>query len=224
MYETTSQPSRVGADFQVEVFDWNQIEQAKSLGTAKIELADIEPFEAAERIVSLSHAKHGDKGHIRVRFMFQPEIIARTRTKTSTFSSAGRAVTQIGGLPLAGGEKVFHGVGRVGGGIGKVFKRDHAKAQESISSAEDAPAGQSSVPVAPDSSSLHGSAVFPSTPGNGRGSPTQDAGTLRVTVLDAKDLSDNDAKPYVTIRVGDKEYKTKHIKGAAPQWCVSLRG
>ncbi|CCM00332.1 uncharacterized protein FIBRA_02362 [Fibroporia radiculosa] len=68
-------PSRVAADFTCEVFDWNQIEQAKSLGSGKIELADIEPFTATDCDILLSSAKHGQKGSLKVRLMFQPEII-----------------------------------------------------------------------------------------------------------------------------------------------------
>lgn len=94
--------SRVAATFQVEVFDWNQrecylvslpidshteffsvpivlVETAKSLGDAKIDLADLEPFESIEKVVALTHSKTGEKGSIRVRLVFQPAIIARSR-------------------------------------------------------------------------------------------------------------------------------------------------
>jgi Ca2+-dependent lipid-binding protein len=214
----------VASDFRVEVFDWNQIEQAKSLGSASINLADIEPFEASERILDLSHAKHGNKGHVRVSLLFQPEIIARTRTKTSTFSTAGRAVTQVGGLPLAGGREVVHGVGKVGSGIGNLFKRDH-RSEAPLAPApaleEEPPAGQASIPVPPleaPATAPAASANFPST--NGRMSPgdANEPGTLRVTVLDAKDLLPADTKPYVVLRVGDREYKTKHQRMPSPQW------
>ena len=42
--------------------------------------------------------------------MFQPEIIVKSRKNTSTFSTAGRAMTQFGGLPVQAGKGVFHGV------------------------------------------------------------------------------------------------------------------
>ena len=45
-------------------------------------------------------------------------VIARARQKTSTFSMAGRAVTQIGGLPFAAGKGVVHGGGAVASGVG----------------------------------------------------------------------------------------------------------
>ena len=59
----------------LEVFDWNQIEQAKSLGSCNIELESLEPFTAVERTVQLSSAKHGEKGEIRLRLLFTPEIL-----------------------------------------------------------------------------------------------------------------------------------------------------
>jgi hypothetical protein len=36
--------------------------------------------------------------------------------------------------------------------------------------------------------------------------------------LDAKDLPGGDIKPYVAVKVGDKEFKTKHMKVANPEW------
>jgi hypothetical protein len=37
--------------------------------------------------------------------------------------------------------------------------------------------------------------------------------------MNAKGLSANDYKPYVILRVGDKEFKTKHVgKTASPEW------
>jgi len=212
----------VGSDFGFEVFDWNQIEKAKSLGFAKVELADLEPFVGIERTVPLSHEKHADQGDIRLKLLFTPEIIARHRTKTSTFSSAGRAMTQIGGLPFAGVREVGHGVGKVGGTLGGIFKRDHAKGG-SVESAsfEDPPSTQvtmaqgangTTFPVK-DSAGDSMEARVPST-----------SGVLRVSVISAKDLPLNDGdtpKPYVVIRTGDKELKTKHTgKTVAPEWSV----
>ena len=81
-----------------------------SLGSAKIDVASLEPFEATEQTVHLSSAKHGEKGEILTRMMFTPEIIAKSRNSTSTFSSAGRTMTQFGGIPVSAGMGVLHGV------------------------------------------------------------------------------------------------------------------
>ncbi|TFK30388.1 transmembrane protein [Coprinopsis marcescibilis] len=210
-------PSRVAADFQLEVFDWNQIEQAKSLGIGRIDLASLEPFEASELSVPLSSQKHGEKGYIRIRLVFQPGIIAKQRKNTSTFTSAGRAMTQIGGLPVTAGKGVFHGVTGV-------FKRSGDKDRNELDVAlADVPAGQASRPIL-------GPAAAVGTAGGLAAFPTSDApssnepGTLRVTVIDAKDLSQSEIKPYVVLRVGDKEHKTKHTsRTAAPEWNESFK-
>lgn len=216
----------MGAKFSLEVFDWNQIEQAKSLGTSEIELAGLEPFEAIERPIKLSSAKHGEQGEIRIRMLFTPEIIAKSRKNTTTFSTAGRAMTQIGSLPLGAGKGVFHGVEKVGSKVGGVFARDHAKhggasveTQPASTAAPEPAAGQASTPISP-SNSLN---AFPTSAGSeGEMSSSGEPGTLKVTVVGAKDLTASDGdtpKAYVTVKVGEEEHKTKHAsKSVTPDW------
>ena len=103
--------SRAHAEFKLEVFDWNRLEHDETLGSATINLRDLESFQLTERWISLSTAKHGQKGRVRVRLLFQPKIIAKSRKTQSTFSNAGgRAMTTIGGLPVNAGKGVVHGV------------------------------------------------------------------------------------------------------------------
>ncbi|KAI0080049.1 tricalbin [Panus rudis PR-1116 ss-1] len=239
---TVQVPSRVGAQFWVEIFDWNQIEQAKSLGRARIDLEDLEPFESVERVLQLQSDKHGNKGQVRIRMVFSPEIVMKERKATSTFSTAGRAATQIGHIPVSAGRGVVHGVTGV-------FRRDKAKgstASESEEELERTPTGvpkkkkslaslkgrkslsnireQPSIPDLPAgvaSQPISGGATLGSSRAIYIGNDSavsSEPGVVRVTVLNAKDLMPSDVKPYVTIRVGDKEYKTKHVKGAAPEW------
>jgi len=112
-------------------------------------------------------------------------------------------MTTIGGLPLTAGRGVFHGVTGV-------FKRGDKDSDDVIASTK-------TVAIEPNPASI---ASFPSSE-DGHGS--NEPGTLRVTVMDAKDLPANDFKPYATIRVGDKEHKTKHTgKTDAPEWYVVL--
>ncbi|KAK0233307.1 C2 domain-containing protein [Armillaria fumosa] len=205
-----SVPSRVAADFEVEIFDWNQLEQAKSLGSAKINLADLEPFEASELELSLSSSKLSSKGRVHVRLIFQPEIIAKSRKNTSTFSTAGRAMTQVGVLPLSAGKGVIHGVTGL-------FKNKEA---DEVPAIPELPAGQASVPIVPPATlGTLGSPPLPDAKSKTSLDGTHEPGTLRVTVLDAKDLPSTDNKPYATIRLGDKEFKTKHAgKTATPEW------
>ncbi|RXW22896.1 hypothetical protein EST38_g2942 [Candolleomyces aberdarensis] len=220
-------PSRVAASFEVEIFDWNQIEQAKSLGVGAINLADLEPFQVSEQNVALSTSKHGPKGHVRVRIVFQPAIIAKTRKNTSTLTTTGRALTQIGGLPVNAGKGVYHGVTGV-------FKRGNKNKGEGLSALPEptlpavpaVPTGQASKPVgAPNEELAPGIAPFPSEE-NGvlPVTSSNEPGTLRVTVLDAKDLATADWKPYATLRLGDREFKTKHTgKTSTPEWNESFK-
>src|ERR1700761_1542391 len=220
-------PSRVGSNFYLEVFDWNQIEQAKSLGTADITLEDLEPFQGVERNLPLTHDKHEDQGMIKVILTFQPEIIAKARKNTSTFSSAGRAVTQIGHMPFEGAKGMVHGVGSAGSKVTGIFKKDHARNQSSVATIPEAPplAGQVSQPVEADAppTSFPSKNTSLASPASQRAS-----GTLKVTVLSAKDLSlgsgggdIKEVKPYVVLRVAEKEHKTKHqAKSFAPEWLV----
>lgn len=192
------------------MFDWNQIEQAKSLGSAKIDLESIEPFTAVERNLALSHTKHGDKGEIRVRLLFTPEIIVRTRKNTSTFTSAGRAMTHIGHIPVGAGKGVIQGV------TGVFKRRGSTSSSSSDEGRQELPAGvvAKQVDYAAEGSSPPN---FPSI--NEGGANSRDPGTLRVVVRDAKDLAMSDIKPYVVLRVGDKEHKTRHApKTATPEW------
>jgi len=227
--------SRVGSNFEIEVFDWNQIEQAKLLGAAKIDLEDIDPFKVTEKVVTLLHTKHGDVGAVRVNLLFRPEIIMRARKNTSTFSTAGRAMTHVGAAPINIGKGVFHGVTGV-------FKR---VGTHSADSDEEATGGAAAAAAAPVNGDLHGTqmsqpvgagdrmgasgAVAAGTAANGNVPPLppvpSEPGTLRVTVMDAKDLSagSESIRPYVVVRVGDREHKTKHAgKTVAPEWNESF--
>lgn len=199
----------------MEVFDWNQLEQSKSLGTGRITLDDLEPFESVDRVVNLSTEKHGEKGQVCIRLTFAPEIIAKARKTTSTFSAAGRAMTQLSSLPMGAGKGVIHGVG----GIFKKEFLHHDKSSEGlVPPAEPLP----ELPSRPaDQTSARESAVFPSTESGprGTGGPPSEPGSLRVVVFSAKDLPGNDVKPYAILRVGDREFKTKHgTKTSTPEW------
>ena len=144
-----------------------------------------------------------------IRMTFTPEIIAKTRKNTSTFNTAGRAVTQIGGLPVSAGMGVIHGVA----GVFRKGDRD----RETL---PDIPSGQASRPVGLSDNMEARTAALPKSSMDG--SP-QEPGTLQVIVVSAKDLSSGDSKPYATIRVGDKEVRTKHTgKTSNPEWCVLL--
>ncbi|WVF68009.1 hypothetical protein IAT40_002771 [Kwoniella sp. CBS 6097] len=110
-------PSRVAAKFRFEINDWDRVGSATPIGSGLVDLAALEPLEPIELTLPVITEKHGEKGTFRIGLFFQPEIIARTRQKTSTFSTAGRAITQIGGVPIGVGKGVIHGGTTVGKGV-----------------------------------------------------------------------------------------------------------
>jgi hypothetical protein len=129
-------------------------------------------------------------------------------------------MTQIGSLPFGAGKGVVRG-------IGNVFKRDFGGSHEKLDVSHNTPetaAGQASRPIgeytADDDTNAATAAAFPSlsrTPS--LSGPPSEPGTLRVTMMSAKDVSMADTKPYTVIRVGDKEFKTKHgNKTSSPEW------
>ncbi|CAE6534959.1 unnamed protein product [Rhizoctonia solani] len=102
-------PSRIGADLLLEVFDWNQIGGAESLGSSNIDIAGLVSFEDTVRHVPLSSRKHGEKGIIQIRLLFRPQVFVKTRTKTATFWTPGRDMTYVEDTPLeAGGATQDH--------------------------------------------------------------------------------------------------------------------
>jgi len=141
-------------------------------------------------------------------------------------------MTTIGGLPVSAGKGVFHGVAGVfkpkDNGNGNQV--DDVIAVPMSASSAGSPGISPSAPVsAPFSVPASGVPVsesgavpamsFPSTE-----NLATEVGTLRVTVVDGKDLGQSDSiKPYVTVRVGDKELKTKHTqKSTSPEWNESF--
>lgn len=202
-------------------------------------MEDIEPLIAIERTLTLSSEKRGAKGQITIRIVFQPEIIMRSRKGTSTFSAAGRTMTAIGTAPISAGKGVLQGVASVfkrghgedgphvpGFGAVNVFKRGHSEDGPNVSGLGTVPESK----AVPDISGTQvsqpvtdGEHVVPvvSSGTDGHGTPT-DPGILKVSVLDAKDLIGGlDVKPYAVVRIGEKEFKTKHAgKTVAPEWYV----
>lgn len=66
-------PSRVAAKFEFEVQDWNTVGTSTPLGGGRIDLASLEPFELQELSVPIVHSEKGQKGHLDLRLLFQPE-------------------------------------------------------------------------------------------------------------------------------------------------------
>ncbi|TXT05904.1 hypothetical protein VHUM_03665 [Vanrija humicola] len=206
-------PSRVRAKFQFEVNDWNQLGSADPLGNGLVDLAQLEPFELLPLDAPVLH-QGKPAGTVQLKLLFTPQIIARTRGKTSTFSSAGRTVTNIGGAalgaPVAVGKGVIQGVGHGVGAIvsapGKLFGRGKKGTDVQANVAPNqlsnenptmagyqvpqdrslATAGQVSAPAGVINQGLPGSDATTLPAGDAQ-APTE-PGMLTVAVLSAKDI------------------------------------
>ncbi|KAJ9121636.1 hypothetical protein QFC22_002256 [Naganishia vaughanmartiniae] len=237
-------PSRTSALFEVEVYDWNQIENAKLLGKGVIDLAALESFTMSEVEVPLSSAKHGDKGSVRVRLVFTPHIVAKSRRDTTTFSQAGRAMSTVGAVPLGVGKGVgkgvfytgkglIHGVGSTVGFAGRKTGLIKKKDKHGNEVLVEESSGQIVDGHAPDlgyaSSDGDARPIQHSTMAqtlnteqvSGMGQPAEgqagQAEAVNVTCLSGSNLvgsGSHDVKPYVQLTLGRKSYKTSHAKRA----------
>ncbi|KAL2171133.1 hypothetical protein VTG60DRAFT_3648 [Thermothelomyces hinnuleus] len=109
-------PSRTAAKFRATVWDWDFADKPDYLGGVDINLAQLESFRAQE----FKYVLDGKSGVLRVRMLFTPDYVTRTRQGTSTlagtFSVPTRIVTGVAGVPIKGGVAV---AGAVGHGVGK---------------------------------------------------------------------------------------------------------
>ncbi|CAG8954387.1 hypothetical protein HYFRA_00006014 [Hymenoscyphus fraxineus] len=105
-------PSRTAAKFNCKVYDWDFGEKADFLGGADVNLELLDPFKAQELNLSLD----GKSGSIRLRLLFRPDYVTRSRQGSSTFSGTfatpGKIVTGVAGAPIKG-------VGFAAAGVGK---------------------------------------------------------------------------------------------------------
>jgi len=230
--------SRTAADFRVRVMDWDFGDKADFLGEAAINLELLDPFQPQEITLGLD----GKSGIIRLRLLFKPDYVTRSRQGSSTFSGTFAATPgKIVGAPVKG-------VGMVGGGVvkGASFLRHGFKGKktssgenfgfvepEELTNGDAMGTPQRAVPIIDESPSA------PQTPPHGRsrsfgaasitsgagGTPGKvEAGTASFTVLSASGYPSS-ANVRVHIKQispkGAKDvHKTKAIKSPSGvvQW------
>lgn len=133
-------PSRTAAKFKATVWDWDFADKPDFLGAADINLEQLEPFRGQQFTYTLD----GKSGTLRLRLLFTPDYVTRTRqgtsTLTGTFSVPGRIVTGVAGVPLKGGAAVGHGVAKGASFLKRGFRsatgRRDDDDEESVSSAD----------------------------------------------------------------------------------------
>lgn len=111
-YFEVAVPSRTAAEFAISVWDWDLATQPDPLGTAEISLTELEPFRPMETRILLD----AKSGSVRLRMIFRPSYVTRTRQGTSTFAGTfaapTRIVTGVAGAPIKAVGVVGHGVGK----------------------------------------------------------------------------------------------------------------
>ncbi|KHJ31926.1 putative transmembrane protein [Erysiphe necator] len=114
--------SRTTAQFKCTVFDWDFGEKSEILGSTMINLTSLESFKAQEVNLELD----GKSGSVRLRLLFKPGYVVRSRQGIShlsgTFATPGKIVTGVAGVPLKGVGFAAHGVGKGANFIRKGFK------------------------------------------------------------------------------------------------------
>lgn len=229
--------SRTAADFKCEVFDWDFGDKADHLGTSKIDLTQLQPFQPAE----IAYGLDGKSGTVRLKLLFKPDYIQRSRQGSSTFSGTFAPAGKVVGAPVKGVGIVG---GAVGGGVVKgasFLKRGFTKgrtSRENTSVDTNGSLGNSSSvegglkPSTPLGTPNRSSMIIdgsPGTPGShgrtksfgsnlGAPGPARGAetGSASLTIISASDYPPSaDVRVYVkmTGSKGSKEvHKTKSIK------------
>lgn len=223
--------SRTAADFVVNVYDWDFGDKADFLGKASINLQILEPFQQQEVTLALD----GKSGAIRLRMLFKPDYVMRSRQGSSTFSGTFAVPGKVIGAPVKGVGKGAAFVGgnvvRAGTFLGRGFKRRKSRGEapddepERPDTAGDRPSvdtpvisveGAASTP--PNDGPNHhrhrswGAQSFHSRFGDSNGVGGAEQGSANITVLSADGFSPN-TNIRVHIQLGKKEvHKTDHIK------------
>ena len=207
--------SRTAAQFKVDVYDWDFADKADYLGASVINLQDLEPFQGKEVTLNLD----GKSGVLRLKMLFKPDYIARSRQGSSTFAGTFNAPGKIIGAPVKGATFVGGGVAKGAGFFTKGFKRT-SSSQHAASPSVDTTGG---IADARDTSmETDGRAVTPATPhkreasGTFSQSPAAEQGMGNVTVVSAAGFK-QDTKLQVKVLVdgakGLKEVlKTRSVK------------
>ncbi|KAK4552899.1 Tricalbin-2 [Recurvomyces mirabilis] len=169
----TSVRSRTAAKFIVNVLDWDLADKPDFLGKSAIDLTGLEPFQPQEIVLPLE----GKSGSLRLKMLFKPDYVLRSRQGSSTFSGTFAAPGKVIGAPVKG---VGKGAVMVGGGVakgasflGRGFKRrtvsgmaeQEAQAGDEINGGDMETRGTASLDASPTGGVTNGHATQPSLDG-----------------------------------------------------------
>ncbi|KAE8384998.1 C2 domain-containing protein [Aspergillus alliaceus] len=153
--------SRITADFRVDVYDWDFGDKADYLGGTPIDLQMLTPFQNKEVSIPLD----GKSGAIRLKMLFKPTYVMRSRQGSSTFSGTFATPGKIVGAPVKGvgfvGGNVIKGASFLKRGITSRFRGDDSSSTHEVAEEPE----EVTQPEAP-AVLVEGSAPPSSTPSN----------------------------------------------------------
>lgn len=122
--------SRIGANFHCDVYDWDFGDKADYLGGVPVDLHILDPFQSKEVSLTLD----GKSGAIRLKLLFKPTYVMRSRQGSSTFSGTFATPGKIVGAPVKGvgfvGGNVIKGASFLGRGIMSKIRGDDSSDEE----------------------------------------------------------------------------------------------
>lgn len=221
--------SRTGGGLKVDVYDWDFGNKADWLGAALVDMNVVEPFVPKEVTLALD----GKSGVIRLKLLFKPDYVTRSRQGSSTFAGTFAAPGKVIGAPVKGatyvGGAAVGGVTRGASFFTKGFKRT-SSSQHAAAPSQDMGGGIVDVQgTSMEADRSNGdlaqrSTSTPGTPqhkrvasyGQSSSSPAAEQGTATISVLSASGFKE-DTKLEVRIlhdsAKGLKEvFKTKALK------------
>ncbi|KAI9925730.1 hypothetical protein ASPWEDRAFT_173811 [Aspergillus wentii DTO 134E9] len=244
-YFETPVKSRIGADFRVDVYDWDFGEKADYLGGTPVDIESLEPFQNHEVSLPLD----GKSGAVHLKLLFKPTYVIRSRQGSSTFSGTFATPGKIVGAPVKGvgfvGGNVIKGASFLGRGIRSRFtKGDDAS---STYEAEEADEGEAADTFPPPASILVDGETPPSATPNKQlehsrtrsvvshfgdrlgigGSGKGDSGTATISIVSANGYPTSTHLRVLIKAVGPKGakevHKSKAIKNnsGSVQWDAS---
>lgn len=237
--------SRTAADFLVNVYDWDFGDKADFLGKSSINLEILEPFSPQEVTLALD----GKSGAIRLRMLFKPNYVVRSRQGSSTFSGTFALPGKVVGAPVKGVGKgaafVGGGVVRAGTFLGRGFKRRKSRGAAPDDDANDRPESSAGRPsLSPDTPVISiegddnsaqpspnhnrhrswGAQSFASrfNDGGAPGGGSAESGTANITLLSADGFPPGtNIRVFVKLASSNKEvHKSEHVK--APSGSAEL--
>lgn len=226
--------SRTAAEFKCDVYDWDFGDKADHLGTAAIDLQSLEPIQPTE----MGYALDGKSGTLRLKLLFKPDYVQRSRQGSSTFSGTFAPAGKVVGAPIKGVGKgasflkrgftsrskggqddaIVDANGSVVPSISGDVVSDSSTPQGTPSRTNTVVDGQATTPTSAQKDAQHNrtrsfGSAFSVSGGTPKGAST---GTASLTIISANDYPPSaDVRVYVKTvgpKGGKEVHKTKSVK------------